>query len=126
MGFARKICLVSLVCAALLARPAQGLAAQQSNEARGLLPQCAAYIAGDAEVAAQMTCENTIWSILRTVEKIQLGQPDFKPPFCGKKPSVSQAARLFVEYVNTHPNALQQPAEYAVIDALKESYPCAH
>ncbi len=126
MGIARKICLLSIGCSTLLLQPVQAPAAQQGNEARGLLRQCSAYIAGHSEIAAQMTCENTIWSILRTVEKIKIGQPDFRPPYCGTEPSVRQAARLFVEYINTHPDALKQPAEYAVIDALKESYPCAH
>jgi hypothetical protein len=61
---------------------------------------------------------------LRAVEKIKLGQADFKPPYCASAPSVEQTARLFVEYLNTHPDALRKPAEYAVIDALKEAHPC--
>ena len=109
----------------LAAAPA---AAQKPNTAEALLQQCQAYVSGNAEVMAQTTCENTIWSILKAMEASKAIDPSFRAPYCkpeGLDLSVERAARIFVEYVNIHPDLLRYPAEHAVLLALRNAYPCA-
>src|SRR6516162_6243495 len=57
-----------ILAAGLLLAAAPAVAQQKPNTAERLLQQCQAYVSGNAEVMAQMTCENTIWSILKAME----------------------------------------------------------
>jgi hypothetical protein len=116
-----------LTAAAAFALIGRASAEQAPNEAHMLLEQCQAMLSGDAEIMARMTCENTIWSTLRAIERVRQDNPDMKPPYClpgGREPSIGEAARLYVEYVNTHPETAHMAAEHALILALKASYPC--
>ena len=77
---------------------------------------------------AQMTCENTIWSILKAMGASKAIDPSFRAPYCkpeGLELSVDRAVRIFVEYVESHPDLLRYPAEHAVLLALRNAYPCA-
>ena len=119
-------CLWALAAGTLLAA-APAAAQQKPNTAEALLQQCQAYISGNAEVMAEMTCENTIWSVLKSMEVSKAIAPSFKAPYCkpeGLELSVNWAAQIFVEYVNSHPDLLHYPAERAVLLALRNSYPC--
>ena len=60
-------CLWALAAGTLLAA-APAAAQQKPNTAEALLQQCQAYVSGNAEVMAEMTCENTIWSVLKSME----------------------------------------------------------
>ena len=76
---------------------------------------------------AEMTCENTIWSVLKSMEVSKAIAPSFRVPYCkpeGLELSVNWAAQIFVEYVNSHPDLLRYPAERALLLALRNSYPC--
>ena len=120
-------CLWALAAGTLLAT-APAAAHQKPNTAEALLQQCRAYISGTGEVMAQMTCENTIWSVLKTMEASKAIDPSIRAPYCkpeGLELSVDWAARIFVEYVNSHPDLLRYPAEQAVLLALRNAYPCA-
>ncbi len=120
-------CSLVLIAAAVFALIGRASAEQAPNEAHMLLDQCQAMLAGDAEVMARMTCENTIWSTLRAIERVQQENPQIKPPYClpgGREPSIGEGARLYVEYVNTHPETAHMAAEHALILALRASYPC--
>ena len=102
-------------------------AQQKPNTAEALLQQCRAYISGNAEVMAQMTCENTIWSVLKSMEVSKAIAPSFRAPYCkpeGLELSVNWAAQIFVEYVNSHPDLLHYPAERSVPLARRNSCPC--
>jgi Rap1a immunity proteins len=39
--------------------------------------------------------------------------------------SATQEVKLYVEYVNTHPETARTPVEQTLILALKAAYPCA-
>lgn len=123
----RALALFPTAAAVLAALPA--LAQQKPNTAESLLRQCEAYVAHDAEVLSQMTCENTIWSTLRAMEASKSIESGFKTPYCkpeGRDIPVAEAARLYVVYVNTHPELLREPAEKAVLLAVRSVYPCPH
>jgi hypothetical protein len=117
-----------VLAAGTLLAAAPAAAQQKPNAAEALLQQCQAYVSGNAEVMAQMTCENTIWSILKAMEASKAIDPSFRAPYCkpeGLDLSVERAARIFVEYVNIHPDLLRYPAEHAVLLAFRNAYPCA-
>ena len=119
-------CLWVLVAGTLLAA-APAAAQQKPNTAEALLQQCQAYVSGNAEVMAEMTCENTIWSVLKSMEVSKAIAPSFKAPYCkpeGLELSVNWAAQIFVEYVNSHPDLLHYPAERSVPLARRNSCPC--
>lgn len=109
--------------------PGTGWAAgQEPNTAETLLQQCEAYVSEDAENQARMTCENTIWSILQAMDYSPKVDPSFKAPYCkpeGTQISIREGADLYVKYVNAHPELLHEPAEHAVIQAIRAAYPCA-
>jgi hypothetical protein len=114
--------------AAILAAGPVAAAPQAPNTTRELLRQCEAYVAEDAEDTSRMTCENTIWSTLKAMDFSKRLDPAFRPPYCkpeGTEISVRQGADLFVTYVNENPELLQEPAEKAVILAIRHAYPCA-
>ena len=117
--------LLLLVCTAALLSAGRAAGQQNSNEGGMLLRQCEAMLSGTAEIAARMTCENTVWSTLRAVEQIKQENSSMKVGYCAPgQISVAQAAKLYVEYVNTHPETLRIPAEHALILALESFYPC--
>jgi Rap1a immunity proteins len=125
----RPFLVAALVAAAavLVAGPAWA-APQEPNTAEWLLRQCEAYVAEDAENPSRMTCENTIWSTLRAMDFSKKVDPAFKPPYCkpeGTEISIREGADLYVKYVNRHPEVLHEPAEHAVILAIRSAYPCA-
>ena len=128
MSFARKWTgpgLFLLVGTAVLLSAGLATAQQNSNEGGMLLRQCEAMLSGTAEIAARMTCENTVWSTLRAVEQIKQENSSMKLGYCAPgEISVAQAAKLYVGYVNTHPETLHMPAEHALILALESFYPC--
>lgn len=118
--------LTAAAALALAAGPAR--AAQEPSNAENLLQQCEAYISEDAENASRMTCENTIWSTLKAMDYSRKVDPAFKPPYCkpeGTQIPVREGADLYVKYVNEHPEVMHEPAEEAVILAIRSAYPCA-
>jgi hypothetical protein len=115
-------CLLLWTASPTLAAP------QEPNTAESLLHQCEAFVSEDAEVMSQMTCENTIWTTLKAMDFSKTIDPAFRPPYCkpsGQEISVREGAELFVKYVNEHPEVLHEPAEHAVILAIRSVYPCA-
>ena len=53
------------------------------------------------------------------------GMPAPSSRYCAPgEVSVARAAALYVAYVNAHPEALNMPAEHALILALEAAYPC--
>jgi hypothetical protein len=117
-----------LAAGAALLAPVAAWAAQEPNTAETLLQQCEAYVSEDAENQARMTCENTIWSILQAMDYSPKVDPSFKAPYCkplGTQISIREGADLYVKYVNEHPELLHEPAEHAVIQAIRAAYPCA-
>ena len=117
--------LLLLIGVGALLNAGPAAAQQNSNEGGMLLRQCEAMLSGTAEIAARMTCENTIWSTLRAVERIKQENSSMKLGYCAPEQiSVTQAAKLYVGYVNAHPETLHMPAEHALILALESTYPC--
>src|SRR5215475_1628627 len=117
-----------LSAGAAIVAPGPARAAQEPNTAETLLQQCEAYVSEDAENQARMTCENTIWSILQAMDYSPKVDPSFKAPYCkpeGTQISIREGADLYVKYVNAHPELLHEPAEHAVIQAIRAAYPCA-
>jgi hypothetical protein len=120
-----RIAAALIAGAAALAASRSGLAAQSPNAGRLLLQQCEAMLSGTAESTARMTCENTIWSTLRVIEQIRQDNPSLRLRYCAPDNiSLGQGATLYVRYVRTHPDALDMPAEHALLRALEAAYPC--
>ena len=111
--------------AAALLSTRLAVAEQNSNEGGMLLRQCEAMLSGTAEITARMTCENTVWSTLRAVERIKQENPKIQLGYCAPgEISIAQGAKLYVVCVNTHPEAVHMPAEHVLILALEAVYPC--
>jgi hypothetical protein len=126
MKLSPRIGFVAIAWAIALLAPGRVSAGQNPNEASMLLQQCEAMLSGNAEITARMSCENTIWSTLRVVERIKLDNPGMKIAYCAPgEISVTNAATLYVGYVNTHPETVHMPAEHALILALEAAYPCS-
>jgi Rap1a immunity proteins len=124
-GFLHRIAVALTAWATTLASAQLSPAAQSPNKAGMLLRQCEAMLSRTAEAPALMTCENTIWSTLRAIEQIKLENPSLKLRYCAPgEVSVARGAALYAAYVNAHPEALNMPAEHALILALEAAYPC--
>ena len=125
MKLSLKCQLPALVTISALWTSGPVCADQSPNGAKALLRQCEAMLSGEAEVEARMTCENTIWSSLQTIEAIEKQDLGTKPIYCApQKISVVDGARLYVRFVNANPALLDLPAEHVLIQALKAAYPC--
>ena len=110
-------CLWALAAGTLLAA-APAAAQQKPNTAEALLQQCQAYISGNAEVMAEMTCENTIWSVLKSMGVSKAIAPSFRAPYCkpeGLELSVNWAAQNLrrIRQQSPRPVALSRRARRA-------------